>query len=206
MSYIVCGWYTPDYGHWVPHLKADLERVGCAYDFVEVPKVVGHWEHITLRKAAEVRAAMKRHPDKTIIFLDVDCNVYGPLDELAQTRADVRLFMRVKRRSTGEVKWGNIRSGTMVFNPTPGARELVDLWVEESDNAQFGDVDQTALALGFSRMVDTTWAPIPLAYCATRGDAHPSPVILHDSASKHTSKISNLRRRFTQITGIGNAA
>ena len=206
-AYIVCGWYTPDYKRWADKLSAGLDRLGIDRDIVAVPKLDGGWERNTLRKAAEVRRAIDRHPDRPIVFLDVDCEVLGPLDDLVNTRADVRLYIRVKRRrSSGEVKWGGIRSGTMVLNPTSGARELVDLWVAESEAAHYGDVDQSTLAIALAKASSTSYAPMPLAYCATIGDKHPYPIILHDSASKDTQTISGLRRRLTALVKLKMAA
>jgi hypothetical protein len=205
-DYIACGWYTPDYRHWWDALRSSLERFGIQHDFVEVPKAEGGWEFNTMRKAYEVKRAMDRHPDKTIVFLDVDCEVRGPLDELVDTTADVRLYVRVKRRKSGEIKWGNIRSGTMVFRPTAGARALVDSWVRESEAGHYGDVDQGSLALAFSKAVSTTYAPMPLAYIATVGDRHPAPVILHDSASKDVTKIGKVGRFIHKMLSRGQSA
>jgi hypothetical protein len=120
---IVCGVYTPDYAHWATRLAFDLNRLGIGRDIVEVPKFGGGWERNTMRKAEMVLAAMGRRPDRTVIFLDVDCSVRAPLDDLVSgIHADVATFIRVKRRGNGDVKWGGIRSGTLVLRPTPGAR------------------------------------------------------------------------------------
>jgi len=39
MSYIVCGWYTPDYQGWGEPLVASLETFGMAHDFVRVERI-----------------------------------------------------------------------------------------------------------------------------------------------------------------------
>jgi hypothetical protein len=205
MSYIVCGWYTPDYAHWASPLKSDLEKLRCPYDFVEVPGISDHWEHITLRKAAEVQAAMGRHPDKVVVFLDVDCLVRSGLSPLVDLSADVAVYMHGRRRANGGYKMHAI-TRTIVFKPTEGARSFVANWRELSERAQYGDVDQTAFLLAMGQSTGTSFQPLERKWSAVETDNLPDAVVIHDSASKHISKISNLRRRFTQITGIGKAA
>ena len=54
-----------------------------------------------MRKPAIVLNAMKAYPDKTLILMDVDCIVNGPLDELSNIvgNADFSCFptLRVKK-------------------------------------------------------------------------------------------------------------
>jgi hypothetical protein len=79
-------WYTPDYRHWWDALRPSLDRHGAPHDFVEVPKVSTQWEANTMRKPHEVAKALTRHPDKVVIFIDVDCVVHGPLPPTACRR------------------------------------------------------------------------------------------------------------------------
>jgi len=69
MLTIVCGWYTPDYQHWVDRLKINLDNIDVKHDFVEVEKKEGGWEVNTNQKPSQIIAALKRHPDKRIIFM-----------------------------------------------------------------------------------------------------------------------------------------
>lgn len=198
MSYIVAGWYTPSYAHWVAPLKSDLEKIGARYDFVEVPPLAGGWETRTRQKAIQVRAAMDRHPDKTIVFLDVDCTVTAALDDIVDTRADVLLYVRAKRRRNGKVE-GRVRSGTMVLRPTPGASALVEAWIAENACAQPWDTDQHTLARAMATVPDCVSGCLPPAYCAVVGDNHPAPVIFHSRASAHEHKITRWRRRLHKL-------
>jgi hypothetical protein len=78
---VVCGWYTWDYEHWLPPLIGDLEQLGIQHDFKITDKPKGaRWEHVTLRKAEQACLAVQRHPDKTVVLLDVDCRVLWPLE------------------------------------------------------------------------------------------------------------------------------
>jgi hypothetical protein len=196
MDYVVCGFYTPDYRCWWDALRPTLERHGASHDFVEVSKRAGGWERNTMCKAHEVMRAMKRHPAKTIVFLDVDCEVRAPLDELvASVHADVAIHLRVKRRRSGEVKWGACRSGTLVLRPTVGAAAFVDKWIAESDASPPGSVDQDAAMFAIINERACSFQSLPGTYCAVRTDRLERPVIFHSSASATTMKVTALQRR-----------
>jgi hypothetical protein len=185
MSYIVCGWYTNDYRHWLDTLIPSLEAYGATHDFVEVSKVEGGWEANTCQKATQVQAAMTRHPDKTIIFLDVDCRVMAPLDELAAISGDVGVYLRTRFRSNGAAKNG-WRSGTMVFKPNAFARLLVHAWMDETRNAKKFAVDQDSLAVAIGRVPGLSVTMLGVEWCAVPGDKCAAPKILHDSASRYS--------------------
>ena len=199
-SWIVAGWYTPDYRHWWNKLRKQLDMIGAPHDFVEVRKEDGGWEINTMRKAGQVLAAMDRHPDKTIIFLDVDCSVpggYAGLAKLAQINRDVGLYFRTKWSRRGKSRSG-ARSGTMVLRPTLQARAFVAAWVAETSVAPRYAVDQDSLAVALGRAPDLSVTYLDVKYCAVRADKCPDPVIFHDSASLHTKtgKFTKLFSKF----------
>jgi len=103
-----------------------------------------------MRKPHEVAKALARHPDKVVIFIDVDCVVHGPLDALANIRGDVAFYVRTKYRRNGGMRFGT-RSETVVFRPTEMARTFVDNWIAAAKEAPWGDVDQTPLAIAIGR-------------------------------------------------------
>jgi hypothetical protein len=185
MSYIVCGWYTSDYRHWLDTLIPSLEAHDAPHDFVHVPKVDGGWEVNTMQKAVQVQEAMNRHPGKTIIFLDVDCQVLAPLDDLAAISGDVGVYLRTRFRSTGAAKSG-WRSGTMVFKPNALARLFVHAWIEETRNAKRYAVDQDSLAVAVGRVPNLSVTMLGVEWCAVPADKCEAPKILHDSASRHS--------------------
>jgi hypothetical protein len=119
--WIVCAWHTPDYRHRADKLIASLNTAGAPHDIVEVAKLPGSWEDNTMAKPAQLLAAMDRHPNKAIIFLDVDCEVLGDLSPLADITGDVGFFVRTKYRRSGGIRFG-ARSGTVVVRPTPSRR------------------------------------------------------------------------------------
>lgn len=203
-EYIVCGWYTPDYAHWLETLIPSLEAVGAPHDFVVVPSEPGGWEASTMRKPHEVLRARRRHPDKTIIFLDVDCVVHKPLDDLANIGGDIGFYLRTKYRRDGTVKSG-ARSGTMVFKPTSYASAFVLAWIAASKRAGRYSVDQDSLAVALGRVPGLSITTLGVEWCATVGDGVEKPAIYHDSASLHT-KTPRLVRTWHRLIGRRLAA
>jgi len=193
---IVCGWYTPDYAHYLPALRESLDSLGHAHDFVCVAKDVGGWEKNTLRKAHHLLAAMKRHSDDTIIFLDVDCEVRSSLTPLALAAedCDAVLYFRSRLRTCGALKL-SVRSGTIAIRNTATSRRFVRLWGALSDSAPCGAVDQTTLPVAMASTPGLRVGVMDPRFCAVPADAVPHPVILHDSASRSQPKMSTLKKR-----------
>ncbi len=203
VNWVVCGWFTPDYRPWWDNLRAELDANGAPYDFVEVAKQSGGWESNTMRKPAQVKAAMQRHPDKTIIFLVVDCSVpggYAGLERLAGTSGDVGFHFRTKWRRSGGHRLGP-RSGTMVFKPTESGRAFVDAWIKETGSAPRYTVDQTSLAVAMGRCPNVAITMLDVSYCAIPDDKCAEPIILHDRASKSAPKPNRLARLFNRLAG-----
>jgi hypothetical protein len=197
-SYVVCGWYTPDYAGWASDLKRSLLRHGQPFELVSVPSHAGEsWEATTMRKAREVLKALDRHAGKTIIFIDVDCQVAGDLAPLTELRGDVAFYVHPRRRRSGHTK-AHIRSGTIVLKPTPEARRFVERWAEISDRPEYGDVDQDALLLAINTP-GVLFEQLDVKWCFTKSDKCNGPVIIHGSASKSVAKISTTKRRLVAL-------
>jgi hypothetical protein len=193
-NYVVCGWYTPDYRRWWDALRPTLEAWGAPHDFVEVPKAPGGWEANTMAKPHHLLAALDRHPDKVVIFVDVDCTVHGALEPLARIRGDVAFYIRTKRKRGA--KWGSIRSGTLVLRPTPAARDFVETWIRQ--RAEFGDVDQNTLMLAVCE-ARCSFEPLPVAYCCIPADKVAAPIIFHDSASAGVAKVGKIAKAAARV-------
>jgi hypothetical protein len=198
MNYVVCGWYTGDYSAWAAPLLSSLDKLGLPHDFVEVKKASGGWERNTLRKPAMIEQAMLRHPRCTVIFLDVDAMVLGPLDLLADIEADVALYLAVKRKANGNHALF-ARSCTMVLRPTPMARQFVKTWCGLSRAAPLGWVDQSTLLEALWRTPGMTIRQLDVRYCATRKDDVADPVVLHEQASASSRKLPPWLRGITAV-------
>lgn len=204
-SHIVCGWYTPDYEHWAARLMDRLDDLGEPHDFVAVDKVLGGWERNTMRKPAMILEAINRHPDKVVIFLDVDCEVRGPLAPLAETRADVAMHMKAQTRPNGNSRiWA--RSGTVVIRPDGVAAAFVRRWDELSRSAPLGAMDQFTIGQAIVETPGLTFEQLDARYCATHKDGIEDAVIWHDSASRHMAKLPNWRRVLNRLFGSNRAA
>jgi len=189
--WIICGWFTPDYAKWAERLRDSLEAVGAPYELVNIPKAPGGWEANTMRKAEQVLAAMDRHPDKTIIWTDMDAVVTGDLSPLSRLTADVGLRLQAKRRR-GRT-WIIPRAGTKVINPTHAARRLVEKWVEASKETRWGDVDETPLAIALAETPGVTVLPLP-------SGSPLASLIAHDTASREHTKVSHFQRATNWLT------
>lgn len=197
--FVACGWYTPDYTKWVSPLQQRLDTLGVPHDFVKVDKRPGGWEANTLAKPLHVRNAMERHPDKTILLLDVDCDVLCTRDDLASIadiEGDIGLYAKIKIRRSGKPVFG-ARSGTMVLRPTENARTLVAEWMKACDEATPFAVDQDILVAALGRVPQLSITILDIAACAVPQDNVASPLILHDSASlgSRTGKLAKLASR-----------
>jgi hypothetical protein len=181
-TYVVCGFYTPDYHRWLPKLIESLINWEAPYCFVRVPKVRGGWDANTMSKPQHILTAMDRHPDQVIIWLDVDCEVFGDLSPLAGIRADVAFRMHSKYRRWHKGTRFRAQSGTMVFRPTPEARQFVEDWKVASEKAPYGEIDQSSQVVAMARSVGITFEPLPLIYCENPDEYFMEAVVRHSSA------------------------
>lgn len=197
--FVACGWYTPDYAKWVSPLLQRLDTLGVPHDFVKVDKRPGGWEANTLAKPLHARNARSRHPDKTILLLDVDCDVLGTRDDLARIaniEGDVGLYAKIKVRRSGKPVFG-ARSGTMVLRPNENTHTLIAEWIKACDVATPFAVDQDILVAALGRVPHLSITILDITACAVPQDDVASPLILHDSASlgSRTGKLTKLASR-----------
>jgi hypothetical protein len=200
-TYVVCGWYTPDYEHYAGELRRNLDRLGEPHDVVRVDKVDGGWERNTLEKPIQLKRALARHPGKTLIMIDVDCSVCEPLNELAnKTQGDIAVYMMAARSQRATVRI-QMRSGTIVVRPTIRAEAFVENWVRISSAAPRGTIDQHTLPQAIAETSGLSVEQLDVRYCATEGDDVGAPAILHSRASRLHPKISKLMRRIYAVWG-----
>lgn len=200
-TYVVCGWYTPDYEHYARELRRNLDRLGEPHDLVRVDKVDGGWERNTLEKPIQLKRALARHPGKALIMIDVDCSVREPLTELAtKTQGDIAVYMMAARSQRATVRI-QMRSGTIVVRPTARAEAFVENWVRISSGAPRGTIDQHTLPQAIAATPGLSVEQLDVRYCATEGDDVGAPAILHTRASRLHPKVSKLMRRLYAAWG-----
>lgn len=122
MSFVVVGFYTPNYAAIASRLAQSLDHNAVPHRLYAVERLGETWQGQTLRKPEILLRAMDDNPGKVIILMDVDCCVNGPLDPLVSD-ADIGLhiFQKGRRRVITS-------SRVIAFRPTPGARRVLDLW------------------------------------------------------------------------------
>lgn len=196
--YIVCGWYTPDYTRLAKMFIGSLDALGEPNDIVAVPPREGGWERQTLRKPHQIRAAMERHPRKTVVFMDVDCIVQQSLAPLADIRGDIAVHLMAGKRSRG---YGRLfgRSTTMVFRPTLKARELVFVWEMRCLKAPAGQVDQHTLTEAIARTPGLVIEHLDPRWCAMDKDGISNPAVIHSGAARNARKMPGWLRAFHSI-------
>jgi hypothetical protein len=198
MGVIVCGWYTPNYAKWARQIEANLADLGLPYDFVCVEKQGKYWQTVTLMKAQQALDAMHRHPDKTIVLLDVDCQVLSAqaIRDMENLPGDVGFYLRTRFRRAGKVRFG-ARSGTMFFKPTAGARAFVLKWAELSQKAPPYSVDQDSLAVALGKTPTQVYF-LDVRYCAVASDNIADPYVAHSNAAATsiTESANKWRRAF----------
>lgn len=203
-DWIVGAWFTPDYAKWTVPFRQSLEHLGAPYHIMACPNVGGGWEAETMRKPRVVRKLIESNPGKTLVLLDVDCQVrLCPSKLVDSVRGDVAAYVRAKRAGSGKDRARiKVLSGTMVFRPTDGARRLLDAWEAAQAECQAGDVDQTSLMIALGRATEFTFQPLGPEWCDFEG--HPQPAIVHDNAGLAVAKTSWLRRHVARLaTHIG---
>jgi hypothetical protein len=116
----VCSAFRPDDRHRAAKLIASLEAIDAPHDIVETPRVSDSREANTMAKPTQIFAAMDRHPTKTIVFLDVGCEVLGSLEQLSRITGDVGFYVCSTFRRSGGMCFG-ARSGTIVLRACLGS-------------------------------------------------------------------------------------
>lgn len=196
-GWVVCGWFTPDYRPLAETLASQLAAHGAPHHILAAEKT-GSWSRQILRKPNMVQRAMREHPNDVIVFMDVDCEVRGPLDDVVKTPADLTCSLFVKRRRGRQRN--DLSSRVIVVRPTPGAHQLVNHWIQQCQEAnsiapEFGD--ECALMVALSRCTSASWSAIDPRYAGRELPQAPKgAIIVHDSAHEGASPMRRVHRHF----------
>ncbi len=194
-GWVACGWFTPDYRPLAEALAAQLSAHGAPHHILATEKT-GSWSRQILRKPTMVLRAMREHPNETIVFMDVDCVVRGPLDDAVKTSADLTCSLFVKRRRGRQRN--DLSSRVLVVRPTAGARQLVEHWALQCQEAnsiapEFGD--ECALMVALSRCTSSSWSAIDQRFAGRELPQAPSgAIIVHDSAHENSTPMRRVHR------------
>jgi len=192
-NWMVSGFYTPDYAHWYERLKFNLMGFDQPFFFAEAKKLGGGWEANCLAKAGHVADMMARFPNKTIVWIDVDCQVTASLEPLARIPGDIGVRFYTKGRR-GRAVILRVAAGTLVFKPNEAARRFVHRWRANSATAPFGEDDEATL----TRTV-TSIHGVAISQIDDAG------LVKHDYASKDADKVSKVTRWIHRQLGTPSA-
>lgn len=198
-SIVVCAYFTPDYAGWADKLRASLVDSGFPFDLIETPKSAGGWERNTMLKPAMVLEAMRRHPTKTVVFVDADAVVTGDLTKLVSD-ADIALYWRAKRKRAGRIVLKPM-SGTLVIKNNDRARRFIENWNAATAECRFDDTDETALALAISRTPGITISTIDHGLVCV-GDKVGGAVVTHAKANREHRKVKPWTRTVLHYCGL----
>jgi hypothetical protein len=128
-GYIVTGFFTPDYA---PLAR----RFGEALTKHAIPHMLYNWcqrewGKAILDKPLVVQRAMQDFPGRTVVLMDIDCEIRGPIAPIVECAGDICLFIGVginPEREKGLRMRAIPSSRIIVFRPTDGAHRLVGTW------------------------------------------------------------------------------
>lgn len=200
---IICCWYTPDYSLWAEQLEEDAEKLDLPIDTLKVIEKDGPWEAITRFKPLAVKHFMRKYPDSTLILVDADARLRGTREEiiaLANINTDIAMRFSGKiSKSRGTTKmhpW----SGTMVFQPTENARQLVDHWHEAGIDAPKYATDEATLGRALCEVPGLTLSMLPNRACAGAGEQN--PIISHPHRTGKRSRFIRIRSLLYRIIEV----
>ncbi len=193
-SWLVVGWFTPDYRHWAERLANSLDRVGAPYHLFAKDGSSDGWLANTRRKPLIAEEAMARFPDKTIVLTDVDAEALRDISPMVETGADASAFMKAKLTFKGRAEL-QLSSRVIVLKPTAAARKFMADWQTECARVEKNIADEAALGIVLANSPGLTFAPLDVRFAARERDvAPPDAALVHDSARDLTLEAFNLRK------------
>jgi len=186
MSGIIISFYTDSYSEVSVPLRESLIAAGLSFSLRRVPDFPS-WNQACAYKPWFIAAQMHAFPGRRLLWIDADAVVHAdPWPAmLGPDEVDFGFHSRVGPRREG----GEVLSGTLLLNPTPAARELVDLWCAQQSKTPT-KWDQKVLALAMRKMGDRVrYQALPASMCMifdSMRHENPGvePVIEHFQASR----------------------
>lgn len=123
-DFIVIGFFTPDYRPLATALAGQLGST--SHHFYAVPDE--EWQRAILLKPTIVLHGMRDYPLRTLVLMDVDCQMRDDISEwIAGLTTDITLPARIRRgsRRHGRVLFS---SRVMAIAPTEASKRLVLNW------------------------------------------------------------------------------
>ena len=194
-NFIVVGFFTPDYYPLAEKLSENLNQFEISHHLYACEKTPGEWGHQTLRKPDILKRARLDHPDKTLIFMDVDCSVRGDIVDMLAIQADIALPMGRKPMKNGTA----LKPGTRVIliRPTTMSDRFLDLWDQKCRlDMRPVENDEIRVQMAIEDSAGSfTFGILPRAFTGIEiRKSEPSDVIVHDSARDEARFLGRLRK------------
>lgn len=201
-SYIVCGFYTPNYLAQITSMKRSLEKMGINH-FVKRYERLDTWEATTRLKPVFIDYCLKKFPDHDILYLDADAVVRKPLSFFDTVTTDVCMAFHpiVQNRK----HYLRISAGTVFCRNTEGGRRFAELWKAQESKAKPFTVDEDMIYMAFSDMKGISITIVPPEYYKIYDRSGVDPVIEHFQASRYQFKWPRFFRRARQIATVVTA-
>lgn len=180
---VVTTYYTHRYAGYADQLRRSCDRHGLDHDIAQIEDR-GSWSANCHHKPVWLLRAMTSHPNRAVMWVDADAVFARPLPDDFLSRygpLDIAHGFRPRTLET--------LSGTVLANPTSGARRLLEGWAATCElNPEMWDQDALRRAI---RSLFLTQAVIvrrlhPM-FCCIKGSEMgeiEAPVILHGQASR----------------------
>lgn len=184
-------YYTKEtgYAQEAEELRATLEQFHLDHEILGVPNL-GSWQQNTHYKARFLKEQLNAHPDRPLVYLDVDARVrqYPELfDRLSCDMAGYHYLNKVTKRP-------ELLSGTLYFEPTAATKKLIDTWIFANETLP-ARWEQKNLEIALKKVPEITFYELPAPYVLIfdlMQDLGP-PVIEHLQASRRLKKTVNTK-------------
>lgn len=205
-SYVVTGFFTPNYRPLAERFASNLATFDIPHHLYAIDQK--DWHGATLVKPACVAWARRDYVDATVISMDVDCRVRGPIVAASMIEADAGINFSGRIRERRPALYPSTR--ITVWRSTVKAAKLLAKWSELCNSSKVRN-DEVLLMQAIISTPGVAIESLPWTYRGQEAsDASEDTVIVHESAhakvtsKKHLKKaLRQIRHRlFEQITGM----
>ncbi len=194
-SFIVIGFFTPDYFPLADALSKNLIEHGISHHLYARAKSAGQWGHQTLQKPSVLKTARVDHPNEVLILMDVDCQVRGDISAMLNVIGDIAIPMGRKPMKNGTA----LKPGTRVLlvRPTAQTDIFLKIWDEmcrlELDQVGNDEIRLQMAIEGSAGRFSVTILPHHFTGREIR-KATQQDIIIHDSARDEARVLGSLRK------------
>jgi hypothetical protein len=191
-TYLVIGWFTPDYRPLAERFAANLAEHGAPFHLFARPKVASAWN--TAQKPDVVLHAMAMYPETTLVLMDLDCIVHGDIAPAVGVEGDVGITV-IARNMPGRIdrrwrvgpdrRWRHqiaveCSSRVVVFKPTSGACAFALNWRQQAVNSGVNH-DEHSMVWSYLQSAGVSFSYIDARYSGREVGQLSGAVIEHES-------------------------